>query len=42
MSLAVTLDNVRAYRLYSRLGFVINGRFPLIARPNNQLQKQTG
>jgi ribosomal protein S18 acetylase RimI-like enzyme len=33
VSLAVTLDNHRAYRLYSRLGFVINGRFPLVARP---------
>jgi len=33
VSLAVTLDNERAYRLYSRLGFVQNGRFPLITRP---------
>jgi ribosomal protein S18 acetylase RimI-like enzyme len=42
VSLAVTLDNVRAYRLYSKLGFVISGRFPLIARPSSHLQKQTG
>jgi ribosomal protein S18 acetylase RimI-like enzyme len=34
VSLAVTLDNQRAYRLYSRLGFTINGRFPLITRPD--------
>lgn len=33
VSLAVTLDNERAYRLYSRVGFVMNGRFPLITRP---------
>jgi ribosomal protein S18 acetylase RimI-like enzyme len=33
VSLAVTLDNQRAYRLYSRLGFVISGRFPLVTRP---------
>lgn len=33
VSLAVTLDNLPAFRLYSRLGFVVNGRFPLITRP---------
>jgi len=33
VSLAVTLDNHRAYHLYSRLGFVVTGRFPLITRP---------
>ncbi len=33
VSLAVTLDNEHAYRLYSRVGFVVNGRFPLITRP---------
>lgn len=33
VSLAVTLDNRRAYRLYTRLGFVMNGRFPLVTRP---------
>lgn len=33
VSLAVTLDNVAAFRLYSRLGFVTNSRFPLMARP---------
>jgi ribosomal protein S18 acetylase RimI-like enzyme len=33
VSLAVTLDNHRALALYSRLGFVISGRFPLLARP---------
>ena len=38
VSLAVTLDNRSALRLYSRLGFVISGRFPLIARPGTRLQ----
>lgn len=38
VSLAVTLDNHRAYQLYSRLGFVISGRFPLITRPGARLQ----
>ena len=33
VSLAVTLDNHQAFRLYSRLGFVMNNRFPLVARP---------
>lgn len=33
VSLAVTLDNERAYRLYSRVGFEVNGRFPIITRP---------
>ena len=33
VSLAVTLDNQRAYELYSRLGFVVSGRFPLVTRP---------
>lgn len=32
VSLAVTLDNVPAFRLYSRLGFVTNNRFPLMTR----------
>ncbi|MFN3649980.1 MAG: GNAT family N-acetyltransferase [Armatimonadota bacterium] len=32
VSLAVTLDNERAFELYSRLGFVVSGRFPLITR----------
>lgn len=32
VSLAVTLDNVHAFRLYSRLGFVTNNRFPLMTR----------
>lgn len=38
VSLAVTLDNHRAYRLYQKLGFVISGRFPLITRPGTRLQ----
>lgn len=33
VSLAVTLDNRHAYRLYQGLGFVINGRFPQVTRP---------
>jgi ribosomal protein S18 acetylase RimI-like enzyme len=33
VSLAVTYDNERAFRLYQRLGFVVTGRFPLITRP---------
>jgi ribosomal protein S18 acetylase RimI-like enzyme len=33
ISLAVTLDNQRAYNLYSRLGFIPTGRFPLVTRP---------
>jgi ribosomal protein S18 acetylase RimI-like enzyme len=33
VSLAVTLENERAYHLYARLGFVVSGRFPLITRP---------
>lgn len=33
VSLAVTLDNEHAYRLYSRVGFEMNGRFPIITRP---------
>ena len=33
VSLAVTLDNERAYRLYTRLGFVVMDRFPLVVRP---------
>lgn len=33
VSLAVTLENRRAYHLYSRLGFTVNGQFPLITRP---------
>lgn len=37
VSLAVTLDNQRALALYSRLGFVISGRFPLLARPTGGL-----
>ncbi|MCC2669160.1 MAG: putative n-terminal acetyltransferase [Armatimonadetes bacterium] len=37
VSLAVTLDNQPAYRLYSRLGFVMNNRFPLVARPAQRL-----
>lgn len=32
VSLAVTLDNVRAFRLYTRLGFIANSRFPLMTR----------
>lgn len=38
VSLAVTLDNRRAYRLYSRLGFKINGRFPLLTRPDPRIR----
>jgi ribosomal protein S18 acetylase RimI-like enzyme len=37
VSLAVTLDNQQAFRLYSRLGFVMNNRFPLVARPVHRL-----
>jgi ribosomal protein S18 acetylase RimI-like enzyme len=33
VSLAVTLDNQRALNLYHKLGFVQNGRFPVVARP---------
>jgi ribosomal protein S18 acetylase RimI-like enzyme len=33
VSLAVTLDNQRAFRLYRRIGFVVNGQFPLVTRP---------
>ena len=33
VSLAVTLDNRRAYHLYERLGFEIHGEFPLVVRP---------
>ncbi len=33
ISLAVTLDNVSAYRLYTRLGFRVTGRFLLFTRP---------
>jgi ribosomal protein S18 acetylase RimI-like enzyme len=33
VSLAVTLENQHAYRLYSRLGFVPGARFPLVASP---------
>ncbi len=33
VSLAVTLDNLPAYQLYSRLGFMVTARFPLVARP---------
>jgi ribosomal protein S18 acetylase RimI-like enzyme len=33
VSLAVTLDNVRALNLYRKLGFVQSGRFPVVARP---------
>lgn len=32
VSLAVTLENRTAYRLYSGLGFVINNQFPLLTR----------
>lgn len=32
-SLAVTLENQPALRLYTRLGFVISGEFPLVTRP---------
>ena len=32
VSLAVTLENERAYRLYTRLGFRENDQFPLITR----------
>jgi ribosomal protein S18 acetylase RimI-like enzyme len=35
VSLAVTLENHHAFRLYSRLGFVVSGRFPLITRPHH-------
>lgn len=38
VSLAVTLDNHRALDLYRRLGFVISGRFPLLARPAGRLR----
>jgi ribosomal protein S18 acetylase RimI-like enzyme len=34
VSLAVTLENDRAFRLYSGLGFVVSGRFPLVTRPD--------
>ncbi len=34
VSLAVTLENQRAFQLYTRLGFVISGHFPLITRLN--------
>ncbi len=33
VSLAVTLENQPAYRLYTRLGFVVDGQFPLVTRP---------
>jgi ribosomal protein S18 acetylase RimI-like enzyme len=33
VSLAVTLDNERAYHLYRRLGFNITARFPQVTRP---------
>jgi ribosomal protein S18 acetylase RimI-like enzyme len=33
VSLAVTLDNARAYHLYERLGFRVSGQFPLVTRP---------
>jgi len=36
VSLAVTLENERAYHLYSRLGFVVSGQFPLVTRPGEQ------
>jgi ribosomal protein S18 acetylase RimI-like enzyme len=38
VSLAVTLDNHRAFRLYTRLGFVVSGKFPLVTRPGRRLQ----
>lgn len=38
VSLAVTLENRRAYHLYTRLGFVENGRFPLVSRPAEGVQ----
>lgn len=34
VGLAVTLENERALRLYSRLGFKKNGEFPLVTRPS--------
>jgi ribosomal protein S18 acetylase RimI-like enzyme len=37
VSLAVTLENERAYQLYTRLGFVISGRFPQVTRPTSAL-----
>ena len=36
VSLAVTLDNRRAYHLYTHLGFVITGKFPLVSRPGHE------
>jgi ribosomal protein S18 acetylase RimI-like enzyme len=33
VSLAVTMENQPAYRLYTRLGFVVDGQFPLVTRP---------
>jgi ribosomal protein S18 acetylase RimI-like enzyme len=38
VTLAVTLENRRAYHLYTRLGFVENGRFPLVSRPAEGVQ----
>jgi ribosomal protein S18 acetylase RimI-like enzyme len=34
VSLAVTLENQRAFQLYTRIGFVVSGQFPLITRLN--------
>lgn len=37
VSLAVTLENERAYRLYTRVGFTETGRFPILSRPTSSL-----
>lgn len=46
VSLAVTLDNQRAFQLYTRLGFTVSNRFLLITRPRptagRSHQKQSG
>ena len=36
VSLAVTLENEQAFRLYTRIGFIVSGRFPLVTRPAEQ------
>lgn len=41
VSLAVTLDNHRAVTLYRQLGFVVNGRFPIVSRPVREVSLQT-
>lgn len=41
VSLAVTLENQRALRLYTRLGFVMSGRFPLVTRAAHRAKTRT-